>query len=510
MEDSGLKYTVRKVVIYDFGSQYTQLIARRFRELGYYSEILPYNAPLPPDAGAVVLSGGPSSVYAPDAPLPREEVLSSGVPVLGICYGLQVITHLLGGKVAPSERREYGPAELRVLFEDHLFKGLPKSFRVWMSHGDRVEVLPPGFRPLAETEGSPYAAIFHPERGTFGVQFHPEVAHTEYGTDILWNFARFAGLEREWTPRNVVEYLKREIRERVGKDRVLLALSGGVDSTVLGYLLEEAVPGQTVFVFVDTGLLRWGERERVERLFPKVVVIDAKDRFLNALRGVTHPEEKRKVIGRLFVEVFEEFARSLEPRPRFLAQGTLYPDVIESVSVVGPSATIKTHHNVGGLPEDLGFDLLEPFRYLFKDEVRAIGRVMGLPEEVITRHPFPGPGLAVRIIGEITEERLERVRLADRIVEEEVRAAGVYEKVWQAFAVLVPVRTVGVQGDYRTEGEVIAVRIVESLDGMTADWSRVPYDLLARISERITGEVPGINRVVYDITSKPPGTIEWE
>ena len=501
---------MRKVVVYDFGSQYTQLIARRFRELGYYSEILPFNAPLPEDAGAVVLSGSPYSVYDEGAPLPDPSILSAGVPVLGICYGLQVITHLLGGKVAPSQRKEYGPADLEVLDPDHLFRDLPTSFRVWMSHGDRVEELPEGFRVLARTEGSPYAAVFHPGKRIFGVQFHPEVVHTEYGTDILWNFAKFAGLERTWTPRNIVEHLKDEIRRKVGKDRILLALSGGVDSTVLGYLLKEAVPGQTVFVFVDTGLLRWGEKERVRGLFPEVNVVEAGDRFLAALRGITHPEEKRKIIGHLFVEVFEEFARSLEPRPRFLAQGTLYPDVIESVSVIGPSATIKTHHNVGGLPERLGFELLEPFRFLFKDEVRAIGRVMGLPEEVINRHPFPGPGLAVRIIGEITEDRLERVRRADRIVEEEVRSAGLYEKVWQAFAVLVPVRTVGVQGDFRTEGEVIAVRIVESLDGMTADWSRVPHDLLARISERITGEVPGINRVVYDITSKPPGTIEWE
>jgi len=500
---------VRKIAVYDFGSQYSQLIVRRFRELGYYAELLPPSAPFPSDGVAAVLSGGPASVYDESAPFPHSSLFESDIPILGICYGLQLITYLLGGKVAPSTRKEYGPADLKVLEENHLFRGLPKRFRVWMSHGDRVEVLPNGFEVLAHTEGSPYAAI-HGRGRFFGVQFHPEVSHTEYGREILKNFADFSGLQRFWTPQNVVNMLEKEIKRKVGEDRVLLALSGGVDSTVLGYLLKRAIPGQAVFVFVDTGLLRWGERERVKRLFPEVRILDARERFLKALRGVIHPEEKRKTIGRIFVEVFSEFAESLQPKPRFLAQGTLYPDVIESVSVVGPSAIIKTHHNVGGLPEDLGFELLEPFRYLFKDEVRAVGRSMGLPNEIIERHPFPGPGLAVRIIGEVTPKRLKRVRLADRIVEEEVRKSGLYDKVWQAFAVLVPVRTVGVQGDYRTEGEVIAVRIVESLDGMTADWSRIPHDVLRRISERITGEVPGINRVVYDITSKPPGTIEWE
>ncbi len=501
---------MKKIYIYDFGSQYTQLIARRFRELGFYAEIIPFNAYPPKDAGAFVFSGSPYSVYDENAPLPPKDVFQSGIPILGICYGLQVITHLLGGKVAPSQRKEYGPSRLEVLDENHLFKGLPKEFRVWMSHGDRVEELPKGFRVLAKTEGSPYAAVFSEDLRVFGVQFHPEVAHTEYGYEILKNFAKYSGLSRNWTVEDIYEQIVRDIKEKVGEDRVLLALSGGVDSTILGKLLERAIPEQTVFVFVDTGLLRYGERERVKRIFPDVNIIDAKDRFLNALNGITDPEEKRKIIGNLFIEVFEEFAESLNPRPRFLAQGTLYPDVIESVSVVGPSAKIKTHHNVGGLPEKLGFELLEPFRFLFKDEVRKLGRYMGLDDEIIKRHPFPGPGLAVRIIGEITEERLERVRLADKIVEEEMKKWGLYDKVWQAFAVLIPVKTVGVQGDYRTEGEVIAIRIVESLDGMTAHWVKVPYELLERMSERITGEVKGINRVVYDITSKPPATIEWE
>jgi len=502
---------MKKIYIYDFGSQYTQLIARRFRELGYYAEILPFNFEPPEDAVAFVLSGGPASVYEDGAPLPPLSVLKSGKPILGICYGLQVIAHLLGGKVAPSQRKEYGPANLEVLKEDHLFKGLPGSFRVWMSHGDKVEEIPEGFEVLAKTEGSPYAAIFNERLRIFGVQFHPEVAHTEFGERILRNFAEYSGIERNWTTENIYEEIVREIRERVKDEGVILALSGGVDSTVLGKILERSLPREQLnFVFVDTGLLRYGEVERIKKLFPYAHILNEKERFLSRLKGVKDPEEKRKIIGRTFIEVFERFAEGLEKKPKFLAQGTLYPDLIESRSVFGPSAKIKTHHNVGGLPENLKFELLEPFKFLFKDEVRRIGRYMGLDEEIINRHPFPGPGLAVRIIGEVTEDRLERLRLADKIVEEEMRRAGLYDKVWQAFAVLIPVKTVGVQGDYRTEGEVIAIRIIESVDGMTAHWVKIPYDVLEKMSERITGEVRGINRVVYDITSKPPSTIEWE
>jgi len=502
---------MKKIYIYDFGSQYTQLIARRFRELGYYAEILPFYSEPPEDAGAFVLSGGPASVYEEGAPLPHPEVLKSGKPILGICYGLQIIAHTLGGKVVPSQRRKYGPAFLEVLKEDHILRGISSPFRVWMSHGDRVEKLPEGFDILAKTEGSPYAAIFNERLKIFGVQFHPEVSHTEFGETILKNFAHYAGIERNWTTENIYESILREIRERVKNDGVILALSGGVDSTVLGKILERALTREQLnFVFVDTGLLRYGEAERIRRLFPYAHILNEKNRFLGRLKNVKDPEEKRRIIGRTFIEVFEEFAESLEKRPKFLAQGTLYPDVIESRSVLGPSAKIKTHHNVGGLPERLNFELLEPFRFLFKDEVRRIGRYMGLEEEILNRHPFPGPGLAVRIIGEVTEERLEKVKLADKIVEEEMVKAGIYDKVWQAFAVLIPVKTVGVQGDYRTEGEVIAIRIVESVDGMTAHWVKVPYEVLERISERITGEVKGINRVVYDITSKPPATIEWE
>lgn len=496
--------------MYDFGSQYTQLIARRFRETGFYAEIVPYTSKPPEDAGAIVLSGSPHSVYDEGAPLPPKEIFESNLPILGICYGLQVIAYILGGEVSPSRRKEYGPAKLKVLKENHIFKGVPESFKVWMSHGDRVERIPEGFEVLAETEGSPYAAIFSESRRIFGVQFHPEVVHTEHGTDILKNFAIYSGIKPEWTPTNILDRIIEDIRKTVGNSRVILALSGGVDSTVLGKILERAIPDQVYFVFVDTGLLRYGERERIKRIFPSAHIIDAKERFLKSLKGITDPEEKRRIIGRTFIEVFEEFAESLNPKPEFLAQGTLYPDVIESVSVVGPSAKIKTHHNVGALPEDMKFKLLEPFRFLFKDEVRRIGRFMGLDEEIINRQPFPGPGLAVRILGEITEERLERVRLADRIVEEEMRKSGWYDKVWQSFVVLIPLKTVGVQGDYRTEGEIIAVRIVESVDGMTAHWVKIPYEILERISERITGEVKGINRVVYDITSKPPATIEWE
>jgi len=505
---------MERVLVYDFGSQYTQLIARRVRELAVYSEIVPPD--FPPgeakDALAIILSGGPASVYQPGAPLPSPEIFNLGVPVLGICYGLQALAHLLGGKVAPAGAREYGHANLRVLVDDPLFRGLPREMRVWMSHGDKVLELPEGFAPIAETDNSPFAAVSDPKRRIWGVQFHPEVRHTPLGSDILRNFLYgIAGAKGDWSLEDFVEKEVLEIRQTVGGEGVVLGLSGGVDSSVLAYLLRRALGERFYPVFVDTGLLRAGEAERVMRVFgdwPNFRLIDASGLFLERLAGVSDPEEKRKIIGRTFIEVFSEAVGGLPVG--FLAQGTLYPDVIESRPVVGPSATIKSHHNVGGLPESLPFRLLEPFRFLFKDEVRKIGRIMGVPDEIITRHPFPGPGLAVRIIGEVNPDSLRTLRQADLIVEEEVRAWGIYEELWQAFAVLLPVKSVGVMGDERTYEQVVAIRCVLSEDGMTADWAKLPPELLERMATRIVNEVKGVNRVVYDITSKPPGTIEWE
>ncbi len=505
---------MQRVLVYDFGSQYTQLIARRVRELSVYSEIVPPDFPLEEarKALAIILSGGPFSVYQPKAPLPSPEIFGLGIPVLGICYGLQATAHLLGGKVAPAGAREYGHASLKVVKDDPLFSGLPREMRVWMSHVDKVLELPEGFIPVAETDNSPFAAVADPQKRIWGVQFHPEVRHTPFGIEILRNFLYgIAGARGDWSLEDFIEKEVQEIKGTVGDEGVVLGLSGGVDSSVLAYLLEKALGDRFYPVFVDTGVLRAGEAERVRMVFgnwPNFKLVDASAKFLERLRGITDPEQKRKIIGGTFIEVFSESVKGLPVG--FLAQGTLYPDVIESRPVVGPSATIKSHHNVGGLPESLPFRLLEPFRFLFKDEVRKIGRIMGVPEEIITRHPFPGPGLAVRIIGEVNPHSLETLRRADLIVEEEIRAEGLYEQLWQAFAVLLPVKSVGVMGDERTYEQVVAIRCVLSEDGMTADWAKLPPELLERMATRIVNEVKGINRVVYDITSKPPGTIEWE
>jgi GMP synthase (glutamine-hydrolysing) len=510
--------THQTILVLDFGSQYTQLIARRLRELSVYSEILPFDTPLAAIAAkhpaGIILSGGPRSVREANAPKCDPGLFDLSLPVLGICYGMQLMTDTFGGVVAPAPQREFGHATITTS-GGTLFRELPLDVRVWASHGDYVAVAPPGFAVVATSANAPVAAMEAPSRRQYGLLFHPEVAHTDRGTDILRNFAfDVCGCTGDWTMASFIDEAIGGIRARVGDGRVVCGLSGGVDSTVVGVLVHRAVGDRLTCIFVDNGLLRQDEAEQVQQRFIDklrlpLVTVDASALFLDRLAGVVDPEEKRKVIGRTFIDVFEERATAIG-RFDFLAQGTLYPDVIESISVMGPSATIKTHHNVGGLPERMRFSLIEPLRQLFKDEVRELGVVLGIDEALLWRQPFPGPGLAVRILGEVTAPRLDLLRRADAVVQAEIRRAGWYRRVWQSFAVLLPVQSVGVMCDERTYEYTIAVRAVESRDGMTADWARLPHELLASISSRVVNEVKGINRVVYDISSKPPSTIEWE
>lgn len=507
------------ILILDFGSQTTQLIARRVRELNIYCEIHPYRMEAAAVAAmkpkGIILSGGPSSVYAPGAPVVDAEIFNLKIPVLGICYGMQLMAHLNGGTVSASAHREYGFAELNIDGGGRLLNNVNERTEVWMSHGDRLEQLPIGFEIIGHTKNAPMAVIGHPGRSLYGLQFHPEVEHTREGMQILKNFTySICGCSGAWTPASFVTDTVARIKQQVGNGRVLCGLSGGVDSAVAAVLIHQAIGDQLTCMLVDNGVLRAGEKEKIVELFRKnyaiqLEVVDAVDDFLNPLSTITEPEAKRKLIGNKFIEIFDKHSQQLGHFD-FLAQGTIYPDVIESVSVKGPSATIKSHHNVGGLPENMRFELVEPLRELFKDEVRKVGIEMGMPEDMVWRHPFPGPGLAIRIIGEVTKARLDILRKADTILIEEVKQSGYYRKLWQAFAVLLPVKSVGVMGDERTYESVIAIRTVTSVDAMTADWAYLPQSVLARISNRIINEVSGVNRVVLDISSKPPATIEWE
>lgn len=510
---------MNKVFVLDFGSQYTQLIARKIRELGVYSEIFPFSVPksriIKGKPSAIVLSGGPQSVYAPDSPKISEEIFHLGIPILGICYGLQIMAHVLGGKVKPSKKREYGYAFLDVKDRKGLLSSIKQRSQVWMSHGDKVHKVPPGFIISGETSNCPAAVIESRERKISGVQFHPEVIHTKQGLRVLENFLfRQAGLKKDWQMGSFVKHKAEEIRDQVGKEKVICGLSGGVDSLVASLIIHRAIKKQLTCIFVDNGLLRKGQFQELLESFKhrfalNVVGVDATGSFLRKLERIVSPERKRKIIGKEFIRIFEQEAKKIG-NVKFLAQGTIYPDVIESNPVKGPSSKIKSHHNVGGLPKNLSFQLVEPLKELFKDEVRALGRELGVDKDFILQHPFPGPGLAVRIVGEVTRERLKIIREADDILIQEIKKARLYNKLWQAFTVLLPVRSVGVMGDKRTYQRVVVIRLVRSVDGMTADWYPAATPVLSRISSRIVNEVDGVNRVVYDITTKPPGTIEWE
>lgn len=510
---------MHKVLILDFGSQYTQLIARRIRELHIYCEIWPCTSPFAKIRDfaprAIVFSGGPASVLAKASPMVDGRVFELGVPVLGICYGMQLMTKIFGGKIVSAKTREYGPARIKILHDHVLTRKIEDDSTIWMSHGDSIQKLPAGFVLLAESHSGVPTAMAHQSKPFYALQFHPEVHHTLCGKQFLKNFLfTISGIEPDWNMHDFIAFECQKIRDTVGQDRVILGLSGGVDSSVAAVLIHQAIGDQLTCIFINNGFLRHKEDSRVQKMFRgsyniQLRYVDASARFIRALKGVSDPEKKRKIIGRVFVEVFEREAKKIRGA-RFLAQGTLYPDVIESVSFKGPSAVIKSHHNVGGLPKKMGLKVLEPLRELFKDEVRDLGKQLGMPDEMIYRHPFPGPGLAIRIMGEVTRPRLQLVREANRIVMEEIKATGWYNKVWQAFAVLLPVKSVGVMGDERTYENVCALRVVDSVDGMTAHWVDLPHDLLSRISNCIINEVRGINRVVYDISSKPPATIEWE